>query len=57
MKEFLATIEHETDRLDRLVANLLDMSRLQAGAVTLALATIGLDEAVPLAIRATDAQA
>ena len=56
VKEFLATIEHETDRLDRLVANLLDMSRLQAGAVILALAPIGLDEAVPLAIRATDAR-
>jgi two-component system sensor histidine kinase KdpD len=56
VKEFLATIEEETDRLDRLVANLLDMSRLQAGAVTLALAPVGLDEAVPLAIRATDAE-
>lgn len=31
--DFLATIDEETDRLDTLVGNLLDMSRLQAGAV------------------------
>jgi two-component system sensor histidine kinase KdpD len=30
---FLTTIDEETDRLDNLVGNLLDMSRLQAGAV------------------------
>jgi two-component system sensor histidine kinase KdpD len=30
--EFLATIHEETDRLDALVGNLLDMSRLQTGA-------------------------
>ncbi len=29
--EFLETIETESDRLDRLIANLLDMSRLQTG--------------------------
>ena len=33
--ELSETIEHETDRLDRLVGNLLDMSRLHAGAMTL----------------------
>jgi len=33
--ELLAAIEEESDRLDRLVANLLDASRLDAGAVTL----------------------
>ena len=31
--EFLETIDEETDRLDALVGNLLDMSRLQAGAL------------------------
>jgi signal transduction histidine kinase len=31
--ELLATIEDSADRLDRLVANLLDLSRLQTGAV------------------------
>ena len=34
--ELLAAIEEESDRLDRLVGNLLDASRLEAGAVTLA---------------------
>ena len=33
--EFCRTIDEETDRLTGLVANLLDMSRLQAGAVSL----------------------
>src|SRR5437763_9988255 len=32
--ELLAEIEEETDRLDRLVTNLLDASRLEAGGVT-----------------------
>jgi two-component system sensor histidine kinase KdpD len=49
--EFLATIEEETDRLSSLVGNLLDMSRLQAGALSLALRPIGLDEVVPQALR------
>jgi two-component system, OmpR family, sensor histidine kinase KdpD len=33
--ELLAEIEEEADRLDRLVTNLLDASRLEAGAITL----------------------
>jgi two-component system, OmpR family, sensor histidine kinase KdpD len=49
--EFLATIEEEADRLNSLVGNLLDMSRLQAGALSLALRPIGLDEVVPRAVR------
>ncbi len=32
--EFLAAINNEADRLDRLVANLLDMSRLESGALS-----------------------
>jgi two-component system sensor histidine kinase KdpD len=32
-RELLTTIDEETDRLDRVVGSLLDMSRLQAGAV------------------------
>ena len=50
-QEFLATIEEEADRLNSLVGNLLDMSRLQAGALSLALRPIGLDEVVPRALR------
>jgi two-component system, OmpR family, sensor histidine kinase KdpD len=49
--ELLATIEEEADRLNALVGNLLDMSRLQAGALSLALRPIGFDEVVPRALR------
>lgn len=48
--QFLATIEEETDRLTTLVGNLLDMSRLQAGAVQTVFRPIGLDEVVPKAV-------
>jgi two-component system sensor histidine kinase KdpD len=33
-RELLETIRHEAERLDRLVGNLLDLSRLRAGALT-----------------------
>ena len=49
-QEFLATIEGETDRLTSLVANLLDMSRIQTGSVVLVPRRIGLDEIVPRAL-------
>ena len=48
--EFLATIDEETDRLNGLVGNLLDMSRLQTGALEVAAAPVGLDEVVPAAL-------
>jgi len=48
---FLAAIDAETDRLDALVGNLLDMSRLQTGALQVASSPIGLDEVVPAALR------
>jgi two-component system sensor histidine kinase KdpD len=48
--EFLATIDEETDRLDDLVTNLLDLSRLQAGAVTPASRAVGIDEVVGRAL-------
>ncbi len=47
---FLGTIEEETDRLTGLVANLLDMSRLQAGALKLVRDVVGFDEVVPKAL-------
>ena len=49
-REFLSTIADETDRLTTLVTNLLDMSRIQAGAVRPALQAIGLEEVVPAAV-------
>ncbi len=39
--EFLDTIDEETDRLNDLVGNLLDMSRLQTGALATRLAPVG----------------
>jgi two-component system sensor histidine kinase KdpD len=44
--ELLATIEASTDRLDALVSNLLDASRLQAGAVAVHARPVALDEVV-----------
>jgi two-component system sensor histidine kinase KdpD len=49
--ELLATIDEETDRLNTLVGNLLDMSRLQSGALELTMRDIGLEEVVPAAIK------
>jgi len=48
--ELLATIDQQTDRLDALVGNLLDMSRLQTGALSLHTRPIGVDEVVPAAL-------
>jgi two-component system sensor histidine kinase KdpD len=48
--ELLATIDQQTDRLDRLVGNLLDMSRLRTGALSLHSRPIGMDEVVPAAL-------
>jgi two-component system sensor histidine kinase KdpD len=42
--ELLATIEESADRLDRLVANLLDMSRLQTGVVNPLARQVSIDE-------------
>jgi len=50
LREFHATIEQETDRLDGLVANLLDMSRIQAGALVARIRPVGMDEVVPAAV-------
>jgi two-component system sensor histidine kinase KdpD len=48
--ELLATAEESLDRLARLVANLLDMSRLQAGALGISPTAVGLEDAVPRAL-------
>ncbi len=48
--EFLATVEDETDRLSNLVDNLLDMSRINADAVSPNLRPTFLDEVVPAAV-------
>ncbi|MGP3982852.1 DUF4118 domain-containing protein [Streptomyces sp. KR80] len=48
--ELLAGIEEGADRLDHLVGNLLDMSRLQTGTVTPLIREADLDEVVPMAL-------
>ncbi len=49
--EFLHTIDEETDRLNALIGNLLDMSRLQTGALEISATPIGLEEVLPAALR------
>ncbi|GIE97726.1 DUF4118 domain-containing protein [Paractinoplanes rishiriensis] len=48
--ELLATADESLDRLDRLVANLLDMSRLQAGVVGVNAVDVGAEEVIPRAL-------
>jgi two-component system, OmpR family, sensor histidine kinase KdpD len=48
--ELLATADESLDRLTHLVENLLDMSRLQAGALSLFPRPVGLDEVVARAL-------
>jgi two-component system sensor histidine kinase KdpD len=50
VESFLQTIEDETDRLTDLVANLLDMSRIQAGVIDPRHQEVSLDEVVPAAL-------
>ena len=49
-REFLVAIYEESDRLDRLVTNLLDASRLQAGAVSAVTVPTALDDVVAAAL-------
>jgi two-component system sensor histidine kinase KdpD len=49
-RELLVTIDEETDRLNNLIGNLLDMSRLQSGALELVRQDVGLDEVVAQAV-------
>ncbi len=49
-EELLETIEQSADRLQALVSNLLDASRLEAGALSVSAAPVGLDEVVARAL-------
>jgi two-component system sensor histidine kinase KdpD len=49
-QELLATIEDSSDRLDGLIANLLDMSRLQTGALQPFVSPVAVEEVAPLAL-------
>jgi two-component system sensor histidine kinase KdpD len=48
--ELLATIEESADQLDAVVRNLLDASRLQAGALSVQLDAVAVDEVVSAAL-------
>jgi len=48
--ELLATAEESLDRLARLVSDLLDLSRLRAGALTVRREPVWLDEIIPAAL-------
>ncbi|MGW9029482.1 DUF4118 domain-containing protein [Streptomyces sp. NPDC055722] len=48
--DLLEAIEEGADRLDHVVGNLLDMSRLQTGTVTPIIREVDLDEVVPIAL-------
>ena len=45
-RELLTTVLEETDRMNRLVGNLMDLSRIRAGALVLARETAAIDEIV-----------
>jgi two-component system sensor histidine kinase KdpD len=49
-EELLATVEESLDRLSRLVENLLDMSRLQAGALAMTPEAISVGETIATAL-------
>jgi two-component system sensor histidine kinase KdpD len=49
-RELLENIDESADRLNHLVGNLLDMSRLQTGGLQLVMRDVGLDEVLPVSI-------
>ena len=51
-RELLAAIEESTDRLDAIVENLLDASRLEAGALSVQPVPVALDEVIAAALLA-----
>jgi two-component system sensor histidine kinase KdpD len=53
--DLLATIEENADRLDALIGNLLDMSRLHTGSLQPFLRATAIDEVAPIALRGLDA--
>jgi len=55
--ELLATAEDAMDRLTALVTNLLDLSRLQVGALSVVPAAVGLDDVVARTLEYVDPQA
>jgi K+-sensing histidine kinase KdpD len=54
-RELLLTVEDSTDRLGDLISNLLAMTRIQAGAVSVLIGPVALDEVVARALLGTEA--
>jgi len=54
-RELLLTVEESTDRLTDLISNLLAMSRIQAGAVSVQIGPVALDEVVARALLGSEA--
>ena len=52
--ELLTTIEDQTDRLTELVSNLLEMSRIQSGAMSLTRRAVAVEDVVSAAIASID---
>lgn len=55
-EEFLKTIEDETDRLNGIITNLLDLSRLQAGVLRPNIRPVALEEVIPAALHSLGVQ-
>jgi two-component system, OmpR family, sensor histidine kinase KdpD len=55
--DLLATIDNNADRLDALIGNLLDMSRLHTGSLEPFLRPTAIDEVAPVALRGLDGSA
>ena len=54
-RELLLTVEESTDRLTDLISNILAMSRIQAGAVSVQVSPVALDEVVARALLGSEA--
>ena len=55
--DLIATVDDNADRLDALIGNLLDMSRLHTGSLEPFLRPTSIDEVAPVALRGLDASA
>ena len=56
-KEFLGTINNETDRLARLINDFLDLSKIEAGRIQWETAPVEMPDVIQLAVDATEALA
>ena len=55
-KELLQTVDDEAERLNNLVGNLLDMSRLQTGGIAVRFQAVGIEEVVSASVASVHAQ-